>query len=78
MSRSRTRLKLHVPVPTVATMQAIAGATSTSLERVAVRLLEGAVERCKDYCECGRCNGRGTIGIRDMCPSCGGTGRVRA
>ena len=77
MSRTRTRLKLHVPVPAVATIQAIAGATGTSLERVAVRLLVDAVERCKGYRECARCEGRGTIGIRDMCPSCGGTGRVR-
>lgn len=77
MSRSRTRLKLHVPVPAVATIQAIAGATGTSLERVAVKLLVDAVERCKGYRECGRCKGRVTIGIRDICPSCGGTGRVR-
>jgi RecJ-like exonuclease len=76
MSRPRTRLKLHVPVPAVATIQAIAGATGTSLERVAVRLLVDAVERCKGYRECGRCKGRGTIGIRDICPPCGGTGRV--
>jgi hypothetical protein len=38
--------------------------------------LVGAVERCKGYRECGRCKGRGTIGIRDICPPCGGTGRV--
>jgi RecJ-like exonuclease len=76
MSRPRTRLKLHVPVPAVATIQAIAGATGTSLERVAVRLLVDAVERCKGYRECGRCKGRGTIGILDICPPCGGTGRV--
>jgi RecJ-like exonuclease len=76
MSRPRTRLKLHVPVPAVATIQAIAGATGTSLERVAVRLLVDAVERCKGYRECGRCKGRGTTGVRDMCQPCGGTGRV--
>lgn len=77
MSRSRTRLKLHVPVPTVATMQAIAGATSTSLERVAVRLLEGAVDRLKAFHDCPICEGKGVTGQRSICPSCGGTGRVR-